>query len=150
MVTIASWEGGQPKWYSIENVSLPEGIFPLIFRGESSNLAAGRLLGDIPKILDSCAIRSINSLYFHIIGDVILPKSVGVYRAPWNKDSLWKVGFFPSPRTKELIDPGSNDIPKGIPIGVEFAEFAKGWGLEFQTTNLSLGGASQVFLQIVT
>ena len=55
-----------------------------------------------------CAIGSINSHYFHIIGDCHQPNSRGLYTH--YKDSLLKVGFFPSPMQGVEKDPGSDDL----------------------------------------
>ncbi len=48
-------------------------------------------------ILYQHACHGLNSYYFHIIGDELINPIVGVYRAPWNKDSVIKGGEGGSP-----------------------------------------------------
>ena len=50
---------------------------------------------------------SINTHYFHIIGDKLINPIVGVYILPIRRIPSLKVGGLPSPRTKEWIDHGT-------------------------------------------
>ena len=65
------------------------------------------LEGQISSHDSTCAIGSINSHYFHVIGDKLINPIVGVY-IPIIRIPVIK-GWMTIPQYRELIDPGSHD-----------------------------------------
>ena len=63
------------------------------------------LEGNTPIFRNIHMCQGLNSHYFPIIGDKLINPIIGFYIPIIRIPSL-KVGGFPSPRTKELIDPG--------------------------------------------
>ncbi len=66
---------------------------------EHKPLEKGDCSGKINQIVHLC--QGLNSHYFHIIGDGHQPNSRGLYTH--NKDSLLKVGGFPSPKNATTL-----------------------------------------------
>ena len=70
---------------------------------EHKPLEKGDCSGKINQIVHLC--QGLNSHFFHIIGDGHQPNSRGLYTH--YKDSLLKVGGFPSPMKRDNLDHGT-------------------------------------------
>ena len=108
--------------YNLQNPyfdSLKPSFFPWVFGGPKVHFPCLKVC--LQNVRCDARVETQLPIFSYNRGWENQPKSVGVYiYIPINyKDSLLKVGFFPSPMTKELIDPMAHMLIEAIsPVSV--------------------------------